>query len=675
METATWLWIILAACVALAIAVFQYFYKNKEKSQLNYWLSFLRFFSVFTILLLIINPSLKKTIITVEKPQLLLAVDNSKSIESSKTGNYVKNVVEEFKNNSALNSKFNIQYYTFGNSIHLLDSLTFSESQTNIAAPFKAFEDIYNSNESAVILITDGNQTKGNNVEFLEYKNPVFPLVVGDTTNVDDIYISGLNVNKFTYVANKFPVEVFVNYEGSKAVTKQFSVVHKGKKIYTESLSFSSENSSQICSFYLTATNEGTEYYTASIEQLDNEKNTVNNAKYFSINAFNETAEILILTNVYHPDLGMLKRSIESNKQRKVSIQKISEFKGSLSNYQLVILYQPTSNFQQVVKELNTKKTNVFIITGMQTEWDFLNESQPYFFKNVVTESEAFLPVFNPNYEVFMLDDIEFSTFSPVEDYFGDVTFKVPFQTILYQKIGNIATEKPLLVTFETNANRGGILFGENSWRWRMNSYFENKTFEKFDAFFASVFQYLISNQQNKQLNVAVNPIFYANEPVIFSASYLDKNYNFDSRAKLWLNVVNTETNFSKKIPFAVSESRFVAEFSNLSEGEYTYSVSVENKPDKAFGKFKILPFEVEQQFANSNDKALKQVANNTQGTVFYQGNEKDLMSSLLNDERFKGIQKSTIQKTPLINWKWLLGLLILLLSAEWFTRKYNGMI
>jgi cytochrome bd-type quinol oxidase subunit 2 len=60
METEKLLLIILAVFVALVIAVFQYLWKNKERSKLDYWLSFFRFLTIFLILLLLINPSLKK---------------------------------------------------------------------------------------------------------------------------------------------------------------------------------------------------------------------------------------------------------------------------------------------------------------------------------------------------------------------------------------------------------------------------------------------------------------------------------------------------------------------------------------------------------------------------------------------------------------------------------------
>ena len=52
-----------------------------------------------------------------------------------------------------------------------------------------------------------------------------------------------------------------------------------------------------------------------------------------------------------------------------------------------------------------------------------------------------------------------------------------------------------------------------------------------------------------------------------------------------------------------------------------------------------------------------------------------DTIAFLKLDERFKSIQKLKITKTPLINFKWLLGLIVLFLTIEWFLRKYFGKI
>ena len=675
MGTATLLLLILAVLIALFIAIFQYIFKNKEKSQLNYWLSFLRFLSLFTIFVLIINPTIQKSSVTIKKPNLLVAIDNSTSIKYNKQVKTVTSIVNQLKSNKPLNTKFNINYFSFGQNVSSLDSLNFNQNYTNLSAPIKEFSNLYKSGINPVILISDGNHTIGNNVQFETYKGPVYPFIVGDTTVFEDIYINQLNTNKYVYINNKLPVELFVNYTGTKPTTKNLQIFHNSKIVYSKSIGFSKTKNVQNVSFYLPANEKGIQYYTAKIGALENEQNLHNNTQTFGVTVIEEKSKILVVTDIIHPDLGMLKKSIESNQQSEVVIKFSKNKIGNITDYQLIVLYQPNNSFKYIFTEINSNKLNYFVVSGLQTDWNFLNTIQPIFKKNVIANHENYFPVLNPNYEKFINSDINFTNFSPLNSQFGDVSFSTPYNSLLFQKTGTITTEKPLLATFENESQIGGILFGENSWRWRMNSFVLNQTFEHFDGFMANLIQYLTSNAHRNKLNTTLKPLYYANETIHVSASFLDENLNFDNRAKLWLTVTNKKTNFYKKVRFSVFNNQYKTELSNIPPAEYLYTVSVENQTDKVLGTFKIVPFEIEKQHKNSTDFQLKQLAKKTNGELFYSGQEQNMLNDLLLDERYKSTLHSEVLKTPLIEWKWLLGFILFILSIEWFVRKYFGKI
>jgi lipid-A-disaccharide synthase-like uncharacterized protein len=80
MTTNTVLLILLSIGIAFALSFYQYFYQVKSKSNSTLLLAFLRFFSIFGLLLLLINPIIsKKTVETVKTP-LPIVIDNSASI-------------------------------------------------------------------------------------------------------------------------------------------------------------------------------------------------------------------------------------------------------------------------------------------------------------------------------------------------------------------------------------------------------------------------------------------------------------------------------------------------------------------------------------------------------------------------------------------------------------------
>ena len=128
--------ILLAFFIAIIVAGFQYLYKNKKRGQLNYWLFSLRFISIFSILIYLINPTFKKSKLRVEKPTLIVAVDNSKSILNSGKEDKVVSVINELKINESLNNKFDVTYFTFGENLKRNGNLNFSESFSNLSKPF-----------------------------------------------------------------------------------------------------------------------------------------------------------------------------------------------------------------------------------------------------------------------------------------------------------------------------------------------------------------------------------------------------------------------------------------------------------------------------------------------------------------------------------------------------------
>ena len=237
--------------------------------------------SLFLLILLLINPTIEKIEIENEKPTLSILVDNSKSVSFFKEGKNVTDIVSNLQNNSDLTTKFFLNEFAFGRNLEVLDSLSFLENQTNIAEAITTVNELQKDKIAPIILITDGNQTIGEAYEFLNSKQPIYPIIVGDTIKHVDLKIAQLNVNKYSYLQNKFPVEVILNYEGTETVNTQFSIFNDGKTVYRENVSFSSDKKSATITANLTSTKEGLHYYTASINTLRNEKTRRIIAKFF----------------------------------------------------------------------------------------------------------------------------------------------------------------------------------------------------------------------------------------------------------------------------------------------------------------------------------------------------------------------------------------------------------
>ncbi|WP_299116959.1 VWA domain-containing protein [uncultured Winogradskyella sp.] len=676
MASSTIIYLILSGILALLLALFQYVYKTKY-NKLKWVLSALRFIAIFSILILLINPKFEAVTYYEEKPNLVIALDNSESIAYLKQDEIATQIYNNLSKNTRLLDRFDIKTYKFGNSTSSIDSLDFKDNQSNFSSFFKNYNELYKGQIAPVLIVSDGNQTLGNDYLYSAKKNKqaIFPVILGDTTNFSDLRLQQVNVNRFAYLKNRFPVEVIVNYSGEESVSSQLKISSGNTVLFSKNITLDNSNSSEIINTTLNASQVGVKTYKVEISPLENEKNTVNNYKNFGVEIIDQKTNIALVADGLHPDIGALKKSIESNEQRSVSILKPRNVISKINDFQLVILYQPNNNFKDLLDEISRIKLNTFTITGNTTDFDVVNNSQVFFSQEITNQSEDFQPAVNTNYGTFIVDNISFDNYPPLQSEFGSVTFKVPEETLLFKTVNGVNIDAPLLSSFEANGQKYALLSGEGIWRWRAQSYLDTDSFSDFDNFIGKLVQYLSSNKKRNRLNLDHKSFYNQNETIVLSAQFFNKNYEFDSNANLQVTYKNNETNETKTLPLLLKNASYRIDLSGIAPGDYSFTVKNQDEPVSASGGFKVLAYNVEQQFLNADVTKLNSLATSTNGKSFYSNQTNNLVESLLNDTRYATIQKSKRSTIPIIDWKYLLGLIALALSLEWFIRKYNGLI
>ena len=675
MTTNTILFLLLSLAIAGSLSFFQYFYKAKTKSKVNLVLAFLRFLSIFGILLLLINPIMsRKTLETIKTP-LPIVVDNSSSIVDLKANETALELYKKLSQNKELQDKFDIQSYQFGNEFQQSEKFDFKGTQTNLDEVAKNLKSIYKNTTFPTVLITDGNQTSGNDYVYsFEANNNVYPLVVGDTTTFLDLKVSQLNVNKYAFQKNKFPVEVFLNYSGNKSINANFSISQGNSVLSKKTVSFSSSKKSIVLSVLLPADKVGLQVFKATIYSKEKEKNTYNNTKNFAVEIIDQKTNIAIVSAINHPDIGAMKRAIESNAPRKVTIVKPYSI-NLLQDYNVLILYQPTNEFKSVFDKNKLAGINTFIVTGNSTDFNFLNQQQSNLVFKMSSQKEDYLAEFNSQFNLFAIDNLGFENFPPLQNPFGTVTTNGSVSKLLSSKIRNIDTNSPLLAFAENQGKRAAFLLGENLWKWRLQSHIDNQSFEKFDVFVDKIIQFLASSDSKKSLVVNHESFYNSGESIEISAQYFNKNYEFDEKARLTISVTNTKTKQTKNYDLLKGNNSFKVNLDGLSAGGYNFSVKELNSKTSHSGHFEFLDFDIEKQFVNPDVEKLNQLAVQTQGKLHYPNQVEALIKSLLENENYKAVQKEIVSKNPLIDWVWLLVLIAISLAAEWFIRKYSGML
>ncbi|NBU81153.1 MAG: hypothetical protein EBS55_05865, partial [Flavobacteriaceae bacterium] len=666
MNTTTILLLLVSILIAAGLSFYQYFYQVKSKSNLTLLLAFLRFFSIFGLLLLLINPIISKKIVETVKTPLPIVIDNSASISDLKADKIAMEVFKKLSENNDLPDKFDVQTFQFDSDFLPADTIDFKGKQSNIDIVAKNLKNIYKNQHYPTVLISDGNQTSGEDYVFgFNPNNAVYPIAVGDTATYLDLRISQLNVNKYAFHKNKFPVEIFLNYAGNKSINATFKISQGNTILNQQTVGFSYSKKSATLTVLLPADKVGLQIFKATISSKEQEKNTYNNVKNFAVEVIDQKTEVALVSSISHPDLGAIKRSIETNAQRKVTILKPNQI-NSLTNYNVLILYQPNIEFKAVFDQNENTKINTWIITGNETDYGFLNLNQNNYSFKMSGSKEDYLTSFNSQFNLFAIDNIGFEQFPPLENLFGTITTIGNTNILLSSTIRNIPTNQPLLSFNENQGKRSAFLFGENIWKWRANTYVDKKSFADFDLFLDKTIQYLASNNTRKSLVVNHERFYNSGEGIEITAQYFNKNYELDEKARLTIAVTNTKTKQVKNYDLLRTSNAFQVNLDGLTAGNYAFTLKELNSNSTYSSSFEVLDFDIEKQFVNPDWNKLNQLASQTKGKAFLPNQTDLLIKQLLADDSYKAVQKTLVKKSPLIDWIWLLILIAITLSSEW---------
>lgn len=673
MESITVLYIIIAAIAALGIVVFQYLYKQKAKSKINLLLAFLRFIGVFGLLLLLINPKFSQKTYTLEKPNLVILADNSSSI--SENGAELIELMSSIGASDKISDRFNVASYKFGTGLEVLDSLSFDEKYSNFHKSLSALKNIYSREQTITLLLSDGNQTIGEDYSFFKSNesNAINTVVLGDTTLYKDISVGPILTNKYAFLKNKFPLETYISYQGKVTASATVLVRMDNKVVHREKVELNADVNLKTIAIQVDADSVGTKNIRIEVTKLQDERNVNNNVRSTSIEVIDEKTKIALVSDILHPDLGALKKAIESNEQREVSFLKPNTA-NNLEDIDLFIFYQPNVKFKKLFDFVKDRNSNSFVITGIQTDYNFLNRSNLGFeIESGYPEQEVF-GLLNNGFSKYDIANFDLTDFPPLLSDAGPVLITTAFEPLLGTQIKGKDIQQPLLTVLEQNSNKKALLLGENLWKWRVQTYRNTGAFSNFDEFIANLVRYLTSSKNKTRLNVDYEKIYEGSNNTIITATYFDEAFLFDPNAKISIKVTDTKTKNTQTSPMILKNGYFESDLSNLIAGNYSFVVSVENYQKSETGSFVINEFNLENQFVSSDYLKLEKLATNSVGKLYYPSQIDELIGDLEENNTYVPTEKSTENIVSLIDFEILLAIIVFAFASEWFIRKYNGL-
>ena len=221
---------------------------------------------------------------------------------------------------------------------------------------------------------------------------------------------------------------------------------------------------------------------------------------------------------------------------------------------------------------------------------------------------------------------------------------------------------------------REALIFGDGLWKWRMHSFSRDGDFENFDTLFSKLWLFLGAGKANERLNLEYENLFDGQQAAVIQARFFDEALRFDPTARLTLQLKDSTNSPLDSYPMALGKGAYQADISSLPAGAYSFEVRALETDFRKSGQFRIQEFDLENQQVRSDPEALSAIAEASGGALYYPSQLEQLKDSLLTSNRFRPVSRSQRNVVSLIDFHWLLALIVTALAAEWFIRKYNGL-
>ena len=207
-----------------------------------------------------------------------------------------------------------------------------------------------------------------------------------------------------------------------------------------------------------------------------------------------------------------------------------------------------------------------------------------------------------------------------------------------------------------------------------MYDYSINENNDAFNEIFSKLTQYLLLQEDKSKFRIYYEKQAAEHTNILFDANLYNESYELINNKEIALEIKN-ESGEVFDFQFSKVNQGYYLDIGILENGHYSFVAKVVGSSVVKSGVFDVKKLQLEQMNLVANHGLLFKISELSNGKLFYR-NEIDLLSEELNkSSKNQKLIHSKEKLTSLINIPLILLSLLLLISAEWFIRKYNGLI
>jgi hypothetical protein len=679
-----------------------------------------RFFAMILLLTLLFQPVLQISDEYVQKPDLAVLIDKSKSLQITDGDlpryDSVIGLLAPHKW-AELDERFNLHFFPFATEIDTsfifdeADSIRFDQDGTDISRAMdltkkRLLDQFY----AAAVVVSDGNYNSGENPEFFaqRYGIPIHTVGIGNPNQKKDVVLARVLTNEVVYANNRVPLDVTVMQDGFKGQRIEVFLKQNDTLIDRQRITLGEDGQEQRIRLFFTPEESGFQEYKVEIPALQDEFTSRNNFRSLFVKVLESKIRILLLAGEPSLDFKFIQKAFETDENIRLASLVQNKGGGFYSNEsQQSILRE---DFQLMIF-LGFPRWPVSIELVNYLEENLVRQKKPLFFIQTPNVDLAALriysdllpfelrtpprstrevvvdpTIFGENSSIVLISENRgenrrmwnnlppILTFMNNVEIFPDGEVLLQVEPALSKLPPTSESRKPILVSRQLGEQKTLAFLGYGLWRWDLMMWGVGKSNELLLNFLQKSVRWLITREEVKQVKIATDKLVYrSGEQVYAQAQVYTQDYQPVEGAVVKLSVSHSGEQ-KDYVMESVGSGKYETQFRIFQGGDYEFRGEA-SRADQFFGadsgKFSAGEFELEFQQTRMNEPLLQRIAQVSGGTYF----TPETIDQL--PEKLQGEGRMRVKNSEINLWSewWSLIIPILFLAVEWTLRRRRGML
>ena len=547
-------------------------------------------------------------------------------------------------------------------------------------------------NLAGAVIISDGQNNNGINPKSLikNIKVPVYTLGIGETKPLIDLSIESVDAPTVAVKGENVNIKATINSYGNLD-EKVNVVLYSGKKmIGSKFLNISGQGSRNEARFIFTPLNLGENEYIVKVSSLSEEINIDNNQQKFLISVLKDHYKVALITGAPSFNTIVIKEYITNYPRVELDHYVLSNngYTPSLKlfwstpyqliifdNYPIDVLKSKTQKIYS--KKITSEKASLLWIIGQNITSESAQSLTPFFHLDYVDEN-----INSDKNSWYFTEDIINSSIiqgsltnqkSNFADIFPPITTPYKFNA-KHKKVNPIAyheSDEVIPVIFMGDVkNIRSIVWTSNDFSTVKYNISSNNNFRDI---WSNLFSWLLKTGGDRNLYFRLNKESYQQgEEILITGSSIQDNLSINNQAFITIMHDSMEVN-SFELRFNPESNRWEGNFWAPKPGNYNYKIVINDgssEPMEQIGKFIVEKSQIELNQVSLNLPLLTNISNGT-GAEYYSWESRSVLV-----DKIKSVKNKTkIDKSVVLSEnKWVMIILIILLTIEWVFRKRIGL-